>query len=354
MKHDALVFCALYPRLVHHAALSRTFDEASVRFEIQYIYKHTAHFHTSTRHEDYRTSCNAYYAERCSACLAISIIGSRLTAPSQCTSKMGHSETGVKAVVDKLKRAAKRFERTNKHAAIGKISGSVVAIGGGVATAGTAFALATSAVCPPVGVAMLAAGSVAMTAGSAIGGACQVTKAVKNRRRKSDVMKALSEYRKYMAAMLEQLRPHVEDGPANVPVEMGRRMHLLYCLYSFGALGVSMAPHELEAKAEVVNTILMRGSPADLHELEHNQVLETLLEWDIPGFSTVLDNTGITEVGADGVFEAVGEMIFDNVAPLQVFLLPMHIVFLGIESRKFHMKEYKKAADAVRKLAEKN
>ncbi len=68
-----------------------------------------------------------------------------------------------------------------------------------------------------------------------------------------------------------------------------------------------------------MNVILWHESPLSLHELPHNKVLETLHSWDVPRVSTLLEDTGIIEVGADSMLEAVGKMAFDNMLPLVVF-----------------------------------
>ncbi len=253
---------------------------------------------------------------------------------------MRSSEMKRQAIVDKLRHTAKRLERTNKVVGIVKIIGGATGIAGGLTSACIAFLSAAGLICPLIGVIILGAGSITIKAGSTICGVAQVTKVVKNRRRK-DVLRALSNYRDYMGRMLQELRPYIEEGPANVTFETWTRMNLLHCLYSLGALGVSMAPQQLEAKAQLMDVILRHESPLSLHELPHNKVLETLYMWKVPGISTVLDETGISVVGADSLLEAVGEMVFDNVVPIAVLFSAGAYRFFGdgvaeISSQRLH------------------
>lgn len=100
-----------------------------------------------------------------------------------------------------------------------------------------------------------------------------------------------------MGRMREEFRPYVKDGPASIRSEVWHRVNLLYSMYILGALGVSMSPQQLQANAHLMNVILWHESPLSLHELPHNKVLETLHRWDVPGVSTLLEDTGIIEVG---------------------------------------------------------
>ena len=254
------------------------------------------------------------------------------------------------ATVQELFNLAEQFEKGNRCGKKGKMFGTMLGVGGTVAAVSVGALSGGAAVPAIVATKALIGAKIAAGSGSVLAGGFTVGANKKNKIRQQAVEACLSSERAAMQKITEDLGAYIETHTGLLSNQQLEKAMLLKSTCTLAALGLSVSPSMVAQYTDVLNTINNIGCP--LASVPHDRVLAAIQQVDIPFLRetfAVLDTPG-----ADTAVEAVGEMIFDGLIPVtSVIMFPVHIVVLATDAREYHRKEHSKAANVLRKLAEK-
>lgn len=251
------------------------------------------------------------------------------------------------ATIAQLYELADQFETGNRRGMKGRMAGAAAAIGG-VTTAVAVGAMTGGGAIPATLAAeALMGANVVINLGAFVGGGFSLGQARKNRKRRRAVEDLLKMEREEMEQLRKELQPNLVD---NLDGHI-TRIDVLYTMYTLGALGMSIPAGQISQNAATIHAIMGTAPGVPLPEIETDMALGILQGFDIPALRPTFE--AISVPGADSCAEAFGDMVFHSLVDFaSIAMLPFTAVILGIEARRYHRQDFKKAADVVRKIAQ--